>query len=132
MMSLITTPCESILATEADYGFEGASGSPMNFNLCSRGACTHASRTQTQAVIDGPAVMIHNSVRPAWAYLNKSVLMYRRPESIRIVTTVALTPICCARRRATITLSPEDVPANMPSSCARRRHICIASAEVAD
>lgn len=63
MMSLTARPRASISATEADYSFEGASGSPKNFNLGSRGACTHASRTQTQAMIDGPAVMIHNSVR---------------------------------------------------------------------
>src|SRR5919199_1346572 len=53
--------------------------------------------------------------------------MYLKPLSTASVTTTASGPSCSASRRAATTFAPDEMPAKIPSSCARRSVISIAS-----
>src|ERR1700688_3832553 len=53
----------------------------------------------------------------------RSPARYLKPVSTATVATVLPRPSSCASCSAAVTLRPEDVPANIPSSFARRRAI---------
>src|SRR6185437_7513114 len=58
-----------------------------------------------------------------FVYRYKSPAKYLKPLSTATVATVLPRPSSCASCSAAVTFSPDDVPANIPSSFANRRAI---------